>query len=78
MNENPENAGKYFWIIKGGVLFVVRTHPRTEFLHKKSVLKTDQAQEVRKLERYEINGPVRVKLHREARARGSISKRYVH
>ena len=55
-------------------MFVVRTHPRTEFLHKKSVLKTDQAEKVRKLERYEINGPVRIKLHREeARPRGSIS-----
>ena len=63
-------------------MFVVRTHPRTEFLHTKSVLKTDQAEKVRKLEQYEINGPVRIKLHREARqlerARGSISKRYVH
>ena len=49
-----------------------------ESLHKKSVLKTDQAEKVRKLERYEINGPVRIKLHREARARESISKRYVH
>ena len=61
-------------------MFVVRTHPRTEFLHTKSVLKTDQAEKVRKLERYEINGPVRIKLHARQleRARGSISKRYVH
>ena len=59
-------------------MFVVRTHPRTEFLHKKSVLKNDQAQEVRKLERYEINGPVRIKLHREARQLERARGRDIH